>query len=29
VGIVQPGLSRGNVPADHLAIIGAAGSFIQ
>lgn len=29
VGIVQPGLSKANVPADHLAIIGATSSFIQ
>jgi hypothetical protein len=29
VGIVQPGLSRNNVPPEHLAIIGATNSFIQ
>ncbi len=29
IGIVQPGLSKNNVPAEHLAIIGAANSFIQ
>lgn len=29
IGIVQPGLSQANVPADHLAIIGATNSFIQ
>lgn len=29
VGIVQPGLSRGNAPAEHLAIIGTTNSFIQ
>lgn len=29
VGIVQPGLSRHAVPAEHLAIIGSTNSFIQ
>ena len=29
VGVVQPGLSRNNVPAEHLAIIGATSSFIE
>lgn len=29
VGIVQPGFSKANAPAEHLAIIGAANTFIQ
>ena len=29
VGIVQPGLSRQNVPTDHLAVIGSTNTFIQ
>ena len=29
VGIVQPGLRKEGMPADHLAILGAANSFIQ
>jgi len=29
VGIVQPGLSRQNAPAPHLAVLGATNSFIQ
>lgn len=29
IGIVQPGLSRANVPAEHLAIIGSTNSFVQ
>ena len=29
VGIVQPGLSKGNAPPEHLAIIGSTNSFIQ
>ncbi len=29
VGIVQPGFSRTNAPAEHLAIVGAANSFVQ
>lgn len=29
IGIVQPGLSRANIPADHLAVIGATSSFIR
>lgn len=29
IGIVQPGLSKANVPVDHLAVIGSTNSFIQ
>ncbi|MGB7219973.1 MAG: DEAD/DEAH box helicase family protein [Vicinamibacterales bacterium] len=29
VGIVQPGFSRANAPAEHIAIIGSTNSFIQ
>jgi superfamily II DNA or RNA helicase len=29
VGIVQPGFSRANAPADHLAIVGSTNSFVQ
>lgn len=29
IGIVQPGLSRQNVPVDHLAVLGSTNSFIQ
>ena len=29
VGIVQPGLSKSNMPVDHLTIIGSTNSFVQ
>ncbi len=29
IGIVQPGFSKANAPAEHLAIIGATNGFIQ
>ena len=29
IGIVQPGLSKGNVPNDHLAVLGSTNSFVQ
>ncbi len=29
IGIVQPGISRQNVPADHLSVLGSTNSFIQ
>lgn len=29
IGIVQPGLSKANIPNDHLAIIGSTNSFVQ
>ena len=29
IGIVQPGLSRGGIPNDHLAIIGSTNSLVQ
>ena len=29
IGIVQPGLSRGDIPNDHLAIIGSTNSLVQ
>ena len=29
VGIVQPGLSKANMPVDHLAILGSTNSFVQ
>jgi superfamily II DNA or RNA helicase len=29
IGIVQPGLSKRNVPSDHLAVLGSTNSFVQ
>lgn len=29
VGVVQPGLSKANMPADHLSMLGSTNSFIQ
>jgi len=29
IGIVQPGLSKANAPAAHLAVIGSANCFVQ
>jgi hypothetical protein len=29
IGIVQPGLSKANIPAEHLAILGATNNFVQ
>jgi len=29
IGIVQPGLSKGNIPNEHLAILGATSSFVS
>lgn len=29
IGIVQPGLSKQNIPAEHLAILGATNAFVQ
>jgi hypothetical protein len=29
IGIVQPGLSKANIPAAHLAVVGSTNSFVQ
>ena len=29
IGVIQPGLSRANVPVEHLTLIGATNSFVQ
>lgn len=29
VGIIQPGISKANAPAEHLAVLGSTNSFIQ